>query len=95
MKALQNQLKTITVLSKADPCPECLTPHIPEAPHNKYSLFYRCTFFGRYRRWPTWQDAMAHCSQETKIIWMQEMLKLYTARLRAKGLKRCVQLKLN
>lgn len=42
-------------------CPRCLTEHPANAPHNLESLYYRCTFYGRYRRWPTWQDAVADC----------------------------------
>ena len=46
---------------KSGICAECLTKHSPDTPHDKDSLFYQCTFYTKYGRWPTWADAVAHC----------------------------------
>lgn len=46
-----------------DICLECLTKHPPNTPHNKDSLYYHCTFYAAYGRWPTWVDAVAHCNR--------------------------------
>lgn len=59
-----------------DVCQECATKHQPEEPHNLISLYYRCVFFGKYGRWPTWSDAISHCSEETKTVWMTELKKI-------------------
>jgi len=50
-------------------CPECAVKHEPSAPHNQQSLFYQYDFYGKNGRWPTWADAMAHCSDEVKQLW--------------------------
>jgi len=58
-------------------CPECAVKHVPEMPHNQQSLHFQYRFRQKTGRWPTWADAMAHCSPEMKAAWEQE--------LRAKG----------
>lgn len=50
-------------------CSECAVKHEPEQPHNQQSLFYQYKFFNEHGRWPTWQDAMAHCTDEVKQLW--------------------------
>ena len=55
--------------AKPGTCPECAVKHDPEAPHNQQSLFYQYKFFNEHGRWPTWEDAMAHCSDGMKVIW--------------------------
>ncbi|MBT9133132.1 MAG: hypothetical protein DDT33_01663 [Firmicutes bacterium] len=57
-------------------CQECAADHSPDEPHNKNSLYYQMAFHARSGRWPTWEDAMAHCEEETKELWREE-LKLY------------------
>jgi len=54
-------------------CPECATEHEAWEPHN-LCLYYRYHFYGEYKRFPTWKDAMAHCSDEVKEK-MKEVLK--------------------
>ncbi len=54
-------------------CPECATKHDPGDPHNQRSLTYQYKFYARNGRWPTWDDAMAHCSPETKVIWKKAL----------------------
>jgi hypothetical protein len=48
-------------------CPECATAHAPEEPHNR-CLFYQMHFHGQHGRFPTWEDAWAHCTDEVKEI---------------------------
>ena len=60
-------------------CPECAVKHEPTLPHNAQSLFYQYNFMGKHGRWPTWEDAMAHCDQAMKDFW--------TTELRKKGVK--------
>ncbi len=50
-------------------CPECATPHEPEEPHNLVSEFYHLRFRAGAGRWPTWTDAMSHCSPERQAAW--------------------------
>ncbi|EHM3440590.1 hypothetical protein MKU92_000055 [Salmonella enterica] len=56
-----------------DTCPECATAHEPELPHNAQSIYYQYAFYGREGRWPTWTDAMAHCPQHIRELWIQEL----------------------
>ena len=51
-------------------CPECAVAHDPEYPHNLQSLAYQYQFYDKHGRWPTWEDAMAHCTDEMKKIWI-------------------------
>jgi len=50
--------------------------HEPEMPHNQKSLFYQYKFYNEHGHWPTWEDAMAHCSDEMKELWRSELEKL-------------------
>jgi hypothetical protein len=50
-------------------CPECAVDHPVEQPHNQQSLHWQYSFRKKHDRWPTWEDAMAHCSDEMKEIW--------------------------
>lgn len=52
-------------------CPECNSVHDPDQPHNQQSLFYQYKFYNDNGRWPTWTDAMAHCDDETKKLWVE------------------------
>ena len=54
-------------------CPECAVDHPPELPHNQQSLFYQYKFYNEHGRWPTWEDAMAHCSEDMKEFWRIEL----------------------
>ncbi|MEG3071067.1 MAG: hypothetical protein HQP61_02355 [Peptococcaceae bacterium] len=70
--------KCFMVLDNISPgiCPECATKHDPEQPHNQQSLTYQYKFYGKHGRWPTWDDAMGHCTEEVKQAW-KEALKEY------------------
>lgn len=59
-----------------DACPECAVKHESSAPHNQQSLAYQFHFYNEHGRWPTWKDAMAHCSEPTKAAWIRELEKL-------------------
>lgn len=50
-------------------CPECAADHPLEYPHNQQSLFYQYKFFNDHGRWPTWEDAMAHCCEAIQSFW--------------------------
>lgn len=69
----------------ADGCPECAIEHPSAQPHNLSSLTYQYSFrlkeakAGREERWPTWRDAMAHCTQEVQASW--------TAALKQRGIE--------
>ncbi len=59
-------------------CQECAVEHEQEWPHDKNSFFYQFLFFNLNGRTATWEDAMAHCNEEMKQMWREE--------LRAKGI---------
>lgn len=54
-------------------CQACAVDHPPEQPHNQQSLYWQYHFYGEHGRWPTWADAMAHCSEEIQTAWRQEL----------------------
>lgn len=54
-------------------CPECAVTHNPELPHNADSLFYQMQFHAAHGRWPTWSDALAHCSPQMRAAWEREL----------------------
>ena len=54
-------------------CPECAVKHVPDLPHNRDSLYYQYKFYSRQGRWPTWGDAMAHCTEKMKALWRSEL----------------------
>lgn len=54
-------------------CPECAVDHPPDLPHNKSSMYYQTSFRMKNNRWPTWEDAMAHCSDQMKTDWREAM----------------------
>jgi len=56
-------------------CQVCATKHDPRMPHNKQSMYYSVLFQNTYGRYPTWLDAMAHCSKEMQDAWKAELEK--------------------
>ena len=54
-------------------CPMCAVKHDPEQPHNRDSLAYQYKFYDEFGRWPTWADAMAHCPEDIKRYWTEEL----------------------
>lgn len=57
-------------------CEQCAVDHPPEQPHNQQSLFWQYWFYGKHGRFPTWADAMAHCTDAVKSLWKSELGKL-------------------
>lgn len=57
-------------------CQKCAVDHHPDQPHNNQSLYWQYWFREKHGRWPTWHDAMAHCSEEIKNRWIVELTKL-------------------
>lgn len=47
--------------------------HAPEEPHNALSLYYQYSFYFQHGRWPTWVDAMAHCTIDVRERWIAEL----------------------
>lgn len=54
-------------------CPECAVKHDPSMPHNQQSLAYQYHFYDVHGRWPTWEDAMAHCTEEVQEEWKKAL----------------------
>lgn len=59
-----------------DLCQECAWKHEPDQPHNKQIMFYQINFLNKNGRYPTWKDAVAHCSPEVQRLWRDELEKL-------------------
>lgn len=51
-------------------CQTCAVDHLPAEPHNAQSLYYQMKFQMEHGRGPTWLDAMAHCTEEVREIWL-------------------------
>ncbi len=68
------EIKTFTTMLPAAPgrCPECATAHPPEQPHSM-TLFYQYAFRQKQQRWPTWGDAMSHCTPEMQAVWRKAL----------------------
>ena len=58
---------------KPDVCQECAVKHESNQPHNQKSLYYQYKFYGEHKRFPTWKDAIAHCSEPIKQAWEKEL----------------------
>lgn len=58
------------------PCPECAEPHNPEEVHDAEGSVYRARFHMRHGRFPAWQDAFAHCSEELQLDYVLELVEL-------------------
>lgn len=58
---------------KPGTCPICAVKHRPEQPHNPQSLYYQMKFRQQHGRFPTWADAMAHCEEYIKKMWVDAL----------------------
>jgi hypothetical protein len=47
--------------------------HKDHEPHNAQSLYYQYRFYFLRHRWPTWADAVAHCTPEMQRHWKQAL----------------------
>ena len=54
-------------------CRICAARHAKGQPHERDSLSYQMKFYQRFRRLPTWEDAMSHCSEEVKAAFRKEL----------------------
>lgn len=45
-------------------CRVCGVVHSPILPHDRDSLYYQNWFYRKHKRFPTWEDAMSHCSPQ-------------------------------
>lgn len=61
-------------------CPECAVTHEKDQPHNQQSIFYQYSFREKHGRWPTWDDAMSHCSKKIQRKWKIELAKWVSSR---------------
>lgn len=59
-------------------CPVCAAKHVQTAPHDRSSLYYQIRFYRKHRRFPTWEDAMAHLSPGMQAIWRTKLRKAGT-----------------
>ncbi|HBV87055.1 MAG TPA: hypothetical protein DEF42_10480 [Desulfosporosinus sp.] len=56
-----------------DVCQECGVDHKPDMPHKAQSLYYQYKFYKEHGRWPTWEDALTHCTPEMQAWWRKEL----------------------
>lgn len=54
-------------------CPECGRKHDADWPHERDKLYYQYKFYDEHGYWPSWADAMAHCSEDVKAYWKQQL----------------------
>ena len=72
MEIVNMTLKDMMILPPApSKCQACAVDHEPEMPHNQQSLFYQMKFHQQNGRFPTWHDAMEHCTPEMKAVWVK------------------------
>ena len=64
-----------------DKCQECAVRHDPELPHDRTSLFYQVKFQMDNGRYPTWDDAMAHCTPDVREAWRAAMARAHPEEL--------------
>lgn len=70
----ENPFENILILPpKPGVCQICAVAHDPKMPHNRDSLYYQVRFHHQHRRFPTWWDAMSHCDDHVKKIWMDTL----------------------
>lgn len=85
MNVVNIPFSSMTLLPPAPgKCRVCATEHDPALPHNRDSLYYQMAFHQQHDRWPTWDDAMAHCADEVKARWKEAYDQVMRER-RAKG----------
>jgi hypothetical protein len=94
MKSIpNNNLGGFTLLRppmKEGQCPECAVVHHADEPHNQQSLFWQYSFREKHGRWPTWADALVHCTPEVRELWTAALAKhgVTVEAVAAKGISR-------
>lgn len=56
-------------------CQECAVDHDPKMPHDQQSLYWQYKFYQQNSRWPTWEDALSHCTPEVQDYWRDSLKK--------------------
>ena len=51
-------------------CQQCAVIHDPEMPHDANSLYYAFWYQQEHGKSPSWADAMAHCEDGVKSLWL-------------------------
>lgn len=59
----------------ADACQVCADRHVPWAPHNPESLYWQTARRIAGEPMPTWEEALAHVSDELYAAWREELAK--------------------
>lgn len=54
-------------------CQDCGARHAPDRPHDATSLYYQIRFLNAHKRYPTWIDAVVHCTPEVQSNWVHEL----------------------
>lgn len=57
-------------------CEQCGRVHSPKDPHDPYTSQYIALFWKTKDRLPTWQDALAHCTETVREEWRGELKRL-------------------
>lgn len=57
----------------ASACQTCGREHDPALPHDAQRLYYQYAFYAEHGRWPTWRDAVAHCSEDIRSQWEKHL----------------------
>jgi hypothetical protein len=57
-------------------CCECAIAHHRDYPHHANGKYYKYHFHLKHKRLPTWEDAIAHCSEELKELWREHLTSL-------------------
>ncbi|MGC1304776.1 MAG: hypothetical protein WA840_20595 [Caulobacteraceae bacterium] len=57
-------------------CIQCGREHDPAQPHDAQRLHYQYSFYGEHGRWPTWIDALTHCTPEIRAAWVARLTEL-------------------
>lgn len=63
------------ILPPASGCSECGRDHADWMPHDRQQMVYQYAFYAKENRWPTWHDAMAHCTDDVKRDWIKALAK--------------------
>lgn len=54
-------------------CSVCAVDHQDGEAHSAESVYYHYWFYAKHNRWPTWADAIAHCTPQVRQLWQQEL----------------------
>ncbi len=65
----------LPVIPHEGQCIECGAEHTPDMPHDAQSLRYQYTYYDSHGHFPSWRDAMAHCSPYVQKAWIGELRK--------------------